>query len=88
MSDQTLVYSDTSVTSTDSVVSIGRHTSSIKFYNASNTTDAVIEINGGPLRVLIPSTAEGNAGYVELYGDYTKFQVITSGVTVAVMAFG
>jgi hypothetical protein len=88
MSDQTLVYSDTSVTSTDNVVSIGRHTSSIKFYNASNTTDAVIEINGGPLRILIPSTAEGNAGYVELYGDYTKFQVITSGVTVAVMAFG
>jgi len=88
MSDQTLVYSDTSVTSTDNVVSIGRHTSSIKFYNASNTTDAVIEINGGPLRILIPSTAEGNAGYVELFGDYTKFQVITSGVTVAVMAFG
>jgi hypothetical protein len=88
MSDQTLVYSDTSVTSTDNVVSIGRHTSSIKFYNASNTTDAVIEVNGGPLRVLIPSTAEGNAGYVELFGDYTKFQVITSGVTVAVMAFG
>jgi hypothetical protein len=88
MSDQTLVYSDTSVTSTDNVVSIGRHTSSIKFYNASNTTDAVIEINGGPLRVLIPSTAEGNAGYIELYGDYTKFQVITSSVTIAVMAFG
>jgi hypothetical protein len=88
MSDQTLVYSDTSVTSTDNVVSIGRHTSSIKFYNASNTTDAVIEINGGPLRILIPSTAEGNAGYVELYGDYTKFQVITSSVTIAVMAFG
>jgi hypothetical protein len=59
-----------------------------KFYNASETTDAVVEVNGGPLRVLIPSTAQGNAGYVELYGDYTSFQVITAGVTVAVMAFG
>jgi hypothetical protein len=88
MSEQTLVYSDTSVTSADGEVSVGRHTSSIKFYNASNATDAVVEVNGGPLRVLIPSTAEGNAGYVELYGDYTKFQVITSGVTIAVMAFG
>lgn len=88
MSDQTLVYSDTAVTSADGEVSVGRHTSSIKFYNGSNATDAVVEVNGGPLRVLIPSTAEGNAGYVELYGDYTKYQVITSGVTISVMAFG
>jgi hypothetical protein len=88
MSEQTLVYSDTAVTSADGEVSVGRHTSSIKFYNASNVTDAVVQVNGGPLRVLIPSTAEGNAGYVELYGDYTKFEVITAGVTIAVMAFG
>jgi hypothetical protein len=88
MSEQTLVYSNTGATSTDGEVSVGRHTSSIKFYNSSNATDAVVQVNGGPLRVLIPSTAEGNAGYVELYGDYTKYEVITSGVTVAVMAFG
>lgn len=88
MSEQTLVYADTAVTSTDGEVSIGRHTSSIKFYNSSTTTDAVIKINGGPLSVLIPSTSEGNAGYVELYGDYTKFEVVTASVTIAVMAFG
>lgn len=88
MSEQTLVYSDTAVTSADGEVSIGRHTSSIKFYNSSTTTDAVIKINGGPLSVLIPSTSAGNAGYVELYGDYTKFEIITSDVTIAVMAFG
>lgn len=88
MSDQNLVYSSTATTSSDGVVNIGRHTSSIKFYNASGTTDAIIKINGGPLSVLIPSTSAGNAGYVELYGDYTNFEVTTAGVTVAVIAFG
>lgn len=88
MSEQTLIYSDTAVTSGDGEISVGRHTSSIKFYNASTTTDAVIKLNGGPLTVLIPSLTDGNAGYVELYGDYTKFEVVTAGVTVAVMAFG
>lgn len=88
MSEQSLVYSDTAITSADGEISIGRHTSSIKFYNASTTTDATIKINGGPLSVLIPSTSEGNAGYVELYGDYTKFEVVTAGVTIAAMAFG
>lgn len=87
MSDQTLVYSDTAVTSADGEVSVERHTSSIKFINLHASTDAVVKLNGGPLTVLIPSGASAD-GYTELPGDYTKFEVITSGVTLAVMAFG
>lgn len=87
MSEQTLVYSDTAVTSADGEVSIGRHTSCIKILNLSASADAVVKLNGGPLSVLIPSTNTA-PGYIEIFGDYTKFEVITSAVTVSVMAFG
>ena len=87
MSDQNLVYSNTAITSASGAINIGRHTSSIKFFNTHATTDAVVKINGGPLSVLIPSIA-GSVGYVELYGDYTTFEVTTASVTLSVIAFG
>lgn len=87
MSDQTLVYANTSVTSADGQVNIGRHTSSIQFYNTHASTDAVVKINGGPHSVLIPSTT-GGVGYVDIDGDYTSFEIMTASVTIAVIALG
>jgi hypothetical protein len=82
-----LVYSNTAVTSTDGVVSIGRHTSSIKLINTHATINATVRLNGGPSSVLIPAINSGG-GYVELPGDYTSFEILTSSVTLAVIAFG
>jgi hypothetical protein len=87
MYNGSLVYSNTAVASTDGVVSTGRHTSSIKFLNTHATTNAVVRVNGGPLSVLIPAISSGG-GYVELFGDYTSFEVVTASVTLAVIAFG
>jgi hypothetical protein len=84
----TLVYSDTAVTSADSVVSIGRHTIKIAFFNTNNTTSAEVKLNN-QFTVLIPhSPANGSHVYHEIDGDYTKYEVLTAGVTLAVYAIG
>jgi hypothetical protein len=87
MDNNNLVYSNTAVASTDGVIAIGKHTASIKFINTHATTNAVVKLNGGPRSVLIPAINSGG-GYVELYGDYTTFEITTASVTLAVMAFG
>jgi len=84
MSYGSVVYSDTSVDSTAGEVSIGRHTVCIKFINTHASTNAVVKLNGGPHEVLIPA----NKNYVEIEGDFTKFQVITADVALAVFAVG
>lgn len=83
-----IVYSDTAATSTSGtsgVVSINRHTSCLHLYNTHATTNAVVKLNGGPHKVLIPAKDSGG-GYVEVEGDYTSFQIETAGVTLAVYA--
>lgn len=83
-----IVYSSTAVTSTSGtagVVSLNAHTNCIHFYNTSDKTDAVVKLNGGPHQVVIPAYRTG-AGYVEIEGNYTQFQVMTAGVTLAVYA--
>ena len=87
MNYNNLVYSNTAVTSTDGEVSIGKHTSSIKLINTHASTNAIVRLNGGPRSVLIPAISSGG-GYVELPGDYTSFEVLTSSVTLAIIAFG
>jgi len=87
MSDGTLVFSNTGLTSTSGAVSIGRHTDSISIFNTHATTNATVKLNGGPLTVLIPAMTSGG-GYVEIDGDYTTIEVVTASVTLAVMAFG
>lgn len=83
-----LVYSDTAVASTDGVISIGHHTDCINFFNTNTTTDAVVKLNN-QFSVLIPHTPSGATGmYTKIYGDYTKFEVITSSVTLSVFAIG
>ncbi len=79
-----IVYSNTAVDSTANAVSIGQHTSAINFINLDGSTNAVVKLNGGPHQVLIPA----GKNYVEVKGDYTSFQVMTAGVTLAVFAVG
>ena len=83
-----IVFSNTAATSTSGasgVVSLNTHTSCIHFYNTHATTDATVKLNGGPHQVVIPAKDSGG-GYVEIEGDYTKFQIMTAGVTLAVYA--
>jgi hypothetical protein len=79
-----VVHSRTAVDSTANTVSINGHTISINFHNTSESTDAVVKLNGGPHQVLIPA----NKNYVTIDGDYTSYQVVTTGVTLAVFALG
>ena len=86
--DNGIVFSNTAATSTSGtggVVSLNTHTSCIHFYNTHATTNATVKLNGGPHQVVIPAINSGG-GYVEIEGDYTTFQVMTAGVTVAVYA--
>ena len=86
--EASLVYSNTSVSSADGTISVGHHTSSIGFLNLNTTTDAVVKLNN-QFSVLIPKApSAGGWDYTEIYGDYTKFQVITANVSLAVYAVG
>lgn len=87
MSNDTLVFSNTALTSASGVVSVGRHTSLLKILNTHATTNAVVKLNGGPLTILVPAINSGG-GYLEVHGDYTQIEVVTESVTLAVMAFG
>jgi hypothetical protein len=79
-----IIYSNTAVDSTANTVSINGHTTCIHFVNTHSSTNAVVKLNGGPHQVLIPA----GKNYVEVEGDYTKFQVMTAGVTLGVFAIG
>jgi hypothetical protein len=87
MDNDSLVFSNTALTSASGAVSIGRHTDSIRVLNTHATTNAIIKLNGGPLTILAPAINSGG-GYVKVDGDYTTIEVVTANVTVAVMAFG
>ena len=76
-----IVFSNTAATSTSGtggVVSLNTHTSCA-------STAATVKLNDGPHQVVIPAKDSGG-GYVEIEGDYTKFQIMTAGVTLAVYA--
>lgn len=79
-----LVYSNTAVDSTANTITFTGHTSCVYFLNTHASTNAVVKLNGGPHQVLIPA----GKNYVEVEGDYTQFQVMTAGVTLAVFAIG
>lgn len=82
-----IVYSDTSVTSADGAITIGQHTDAIYITNLDNSTNAIVRLNGGPHEVLVPHKGHLD-GYIKIPGDYTRFQVITSGITLAIYAVG
>lgn len=85
--EDSIIYSNTSITSTANTVSINNHTSSIYFLNLDDKINVVVELNGGPHRVVIPSQS-GAKQYTKIEGDYTKFRIITTGISLAVFAIG
>lgn len=83
-----LVYSTTGITSANSVVSIGQHTTCLKVANLNSATDAVIKLNS-KYEILIPHTPNQSYGnYVEICGDYTTVEVLTANCTIAMYAIG
>ena len=82
--NSTIVYSDTAVASTDGEISLSHHTSAIYFHNTHASTAASVKLNGNR-SVLIPA---GGTTYVCVPGDYTKFEVTTTSVTLAMYAVG
>jgi len=80
-----MVYSTTGITSVAGEVSVNSHTGCIYFLNLHESTNATVKLNGGPHQIIIPPSAV-SGGYVEVTGDYTKFEVITASVTIAVYA--
>lgn len=83
-----LIYSNTGISSTDGVVSMGQHTHSINLLNLSQSTDAVVNLNG-KYSVLIPHRPNQTQGvYTNVTGDYTSVEVITADCSVAIFAIG
>lgn len=80
-----MVYSTTGVTSITGAVLINSHTEALYFLNLHATNNVTIKLNGGPHQVIIPPS-EISGGYVEIKGDYTTFEVITTSITVAAYA--
>jgi hypothetical protein len=83
MSENTLVYSNTNIVTADGVVNIGQHTGAIYVYN-KGAGDVTIKLNER-YSVLIPAES---TEYVEVQGDYTTIEVVTSASAVAVFALG
>ena len=83
---QTMVFAMADVDSTDGEISIGRHTSQIAFMNQS-LDFCEIKLNG-KFTIKIGHRQSEAHFYNAIDGDYTKFQVLTTGVTVSVYALG
>jgi hypothetical protein len=84
----TLVYSNTGISSTNGVVSIGQHTSCVKLWNQNTGTTAAVKFNGQYI-VAIPHTSDGGPHvYHEICGDYTTLEILTAGCTISVIALG
>jgi hypothetical protein len=80
-----VVYSSVGITSANNTVSFNAHTTCLYLMNIDSNTDAQVKLNGGPHTVLVPHANQHKA-YIEIPGDYTKIQVLTANVSVAVYA--
>jgi hypothetical protein len=83
-----IVYTTTAIASTDGVVSIGHHTDYLFVFNAHNTDNAIIELNGRHQVVIPHSPTNGSHMYHKIPGDYTTIKVVTAGVSLAAYAVG
>jgi hypothetical protein len=83
-----LVYSDTSVISTDGLQSINHHTSAIYFWNQNPSVSATVVLNGIYQLVIPPSPSNGTHIYHCIPGDYTTYQISTASCTLSVFAVG
>lgn len=86
MTEQSMIFSMTDVTSTDGVVHIGRHTSQIAFMN-QGANFVTIRLNG-TFDIKIGHGQQEAHFYNAIDGDYTTFQVITAGETLSMYALG
>lgn len=86
MSDGHIVYSSGQVADTDGEINYDHHTYVIFFANKVDNW-VEVKLNGGPRSVWIPPSTQ-YGGYTEVYGDYTKFEVVTASSSVAVFAVG
>lgn len=86
MSEQTIVFAMTDVSSANGVVSIGRHTSQIAFMN-QDANFADIKLNG-KFTIKIGHGQQEAHFYNQIDGDYTTFEVLTANVTLSMYALG
>lgn len=84
----TLVYSNTGLTSVNSVVSIEHHTSCIYLMNISDSTDSTVKLNGKYQVYVHHTPNQSSSRYIEIPGDYTTIEVLTANTTIAVYAVG
>ena len=83
-----IVYTTTAIASTDGVVSIGHHTDCLFVWNKSNTTSAIIELNGRHQVVIPHAPDQGSHTYHKIPGDYTTIKIVTADVSFAAYAVG
>lgn len=86
MSENTMVFSMPNVSSTDGVVNIGYHTSEIGFMNQSDIF-VEIKLNGKHVIKIGHGQVEAHS-YNVFAGDYTTFEIMTSGATLSMYALG
>lgn len=82
-----VIYSSGLVTYANGEINIGQHTLGIHFSNRSALW-VEVKLNGGPHSVWIPPEDNQSHSYLCVPGDYTKFQIMTSGGQLAVFAVG
>lgn len=86
MTEQSMIFAMTDVTSADGVVHVGRHTSQIAFMNQGSDF-VTIRLNG-KFDIKIGHGQQEAHFYNIIDGDYPTFQVMTDGDTVSVYALG
>lgn len=83
-----VVYTNTNFDSTTGALHFNHHTYDVYVCNFSNTTNAIIKLNGIH-QILIPHTPNQSPyQYVRISGDYTTLQCMTANVTMAMFAIG
>jgi hypothetical protein len=86
MGDRNLVYSNPEVTSADGVIQLNHHTDSISFMSQS-ADFCDVKLNGKFVVRIGHGQVEAHF-YNTIEGDFTTFQILTVGVTLAVFAVG
>ena len=87
MSEGHIVYSNTSLSDSDGVVTINHHTRGIYIVNIDTNHWVEVKLNGKH-SVMIPDANGHIHNYVEVPGDYNTIEVVTASSTVAVYAVG
>ena len=87
MIDGHIVYSNTSLTDSDGVVSIDHHTYKICMVTYNTNHWVEVKLNGKH-SVMLTADNDHSHAYVHVEGDYNTIEVVTPSSTVAVYAIG